>query len=136
MIQVYADSGFLSKGTGLLCVALCCSYVPASGKILRRCLGDEVADDLSGRRLEVRGQLFELLPRRIIQPQHEARAIGAGVMLRLMGCFILCYTTRVICKGELTMEEIVFSLKHYWRFVDSEALELQGLSWDREPKAA
>jgi hypothetical protein len=26
------------------------------------------------------------------------------------------------------MEEIIFSLKHYWRFVDSEAFELQALS--------
>ena len=25
-------------------------------------------------------------------------------------------------------EEIILSLKHYWRFVDSEALELQALS--------
>jgi hypothetical protein len=29
----------------------------------------------------------------------------------------------------MTMEEIIFSLKHYWRFVDSEALELTALSW-------
>jgi hypothetical protein len=36
----------------------------------------------------------------------------------------------VVCKGRLTMEEIIFSLKHYWRFVDSEALELQVLSWE------
>ena len=36
------------------------------------------------------------------------------------------------CKGQLTMEEITFSLKHYWRFVDSAALELQGLSWGAE----
>jgi hypothetical protein len=27
------------------------------------------------------------------------------------------------------MEEIIFSLKHYWRFVDLEVLELQALSW-------
>jgi hypothetical protein len=26
------------------------------------------------------------------------------------------------------MEEIIFSLKHYWRFINSEALELQALS--------
>jgi hypothetical protein len=53
-----------------------------------------------------------------------------------MGSFLLFYTSRVICKGGITMEEIVFSLKHYWRFVDSEALELQGLSWCAEPSAA
>src|SRR5215471_17930404 len=40
----------------------------------------------------------------------------------------LMYTSRVICKGRMTMEEIIFSLKHYWRFVDSEALELKALS--------
>ena len=34
------------------------------------------------------------------------------------------------------MEEIVFSLKHYWRFVGSEALELQGLSWGTEQSVA
>jgi hypothetical protein len=34
------------------------------------------------------------------------------------------------------MEEILFSLKHYWRFVDSEAFELQALSWRVDEKAA
>src|SRR6516165_912729 len=28
------------------------------------------------------------------------------LVLRLMGCFVLFYTSRVICKGRLTMEEI------------------------------
>lgn len=46
----------------------------------------------------------------------------------MMGCFVLCYTSRVLGKGRLTMEEIIFSLQHYWRFVDLEALELQALS--------
>src|SRR5262245_43530310 len=32
------------------------------------------------------------------------------------------------------MEEIIFSLKHYWRFVDSEALELTALSQGRASK--
>ena len=50
------------------------------------------------------------------------------LVLRLMGCFVLVYTSRVICKGHLTMEEIIFSLKHYWRFVNAEAMELQALS--------
>jgi hypothetical protein len=34
------------------------------------------------------------------------------------------------------MEEIIFSLKHYWRFVDSEALELKALSPEVDEKAA
>jgi hypothetical protein len=59
---------------------------------------------------------------------HSEDAYYGHLVLRLMGCFVLFYTSRVICKGELTMEEIIFSLKHYWRFVDVEALELQALS--------
>jgi hypothetical protein len=59
---------------------------------------------------------------------HSEEAYYGHLVLRLMGCFVLFYTSRVVCKGRLTMEEIIFSLKHYWRFVDSEALELQALS--------
>ena len=33
------------------------------------------------------------------------------------------------------MEEILFSLKHYWRFVDCEALELKALSQGVDEKA-
>ena len=53
-----------------------------------------------------------------------------------MGCFVLFYTSRVVCKGRLTMEEVIFSLKHYWRFVDSEVLELTALSQGMDEKAA
>ena len=34
------------------------------------------------------------------------------------------------------MEEIIFSLKHYWRFVGSEALGLKALSQGVDEKAA
>ena len=34
------------------------------------------------------------------------------------------------------MEEIIFSRKHYWRFVDSEVFELQALSWGVGEQAA
>jgi hypothetical protein len=54
---------------------------------------------------------------------HSEDAYYGHLVLRLMGCLVLFYTSRVICKGRLTMEEIIFSLKHYWRFADSEALE-------------
>jgi len=67
---------------------------------------------------------------------HSEEAYYGHLVLRLMACFVLFYTARVVCKGRMTMEEIVFSLKHYWRFVDSEALELQGLSWGLERKPA
>jgi len=58
---------------------------------------------------------------------HSEDVYYGHLVLRLMGCLVLFYTSRVICKRRLTMEEIIFSLKHYWRFVDSEALELQAL---------
>jgi hypothetical protein len=67
---------------------------------------------------------------------HGEDAYYGHLVLRLMGCLVLCYTSRVISKGQLTMEEIIFSLKHYWRFVDCEALELTALSQGMDEKAA
>jgi hypothetical protein len=67
---------------------------------------------------------------------HSEDTYYGHLVLRLMGCLVLFYASRVICKGQLTMEEIIFSLKHYWRFVDSEALELKALSWEADEKAA
>jgi hypothetical protein len=67
---------------------------------------------------------------------HSEDAYYGHLVIRLMGCLVLFYTSRVVCKGQLTMEEILFSLKHYWRFVDSEPLELQALSWEVDEKAA
>jgi hypothetical protein len=59
---------------------------------------------------------------------HSEDAYYGHLVLRLMGCLVLFYSSRVICKGRITIEELVFSLKHCWRFVDSEALELTALS--------
>jgi hypothetical protein len=59
---------------------------------------------------------------------HSADAYSGHLVLRLMASFVLFDTSRVMCKGRLTLEEIIFSLKHYWRFVDLEPLELQALS--------
>src|SRR5688572_33053040 len=59
---------------------------------------------------------------------HSEDAYYGHLVLRLMGSFVLFYTSRVVCKGRLTMEEMIFSLKHYWRFVDLEPLGLQILS--------
>jgi len=67
---------------------------------------------------------------------HSEDAYYGHLVLRLMGCFVLFYTSRVVCQGQLTMEEIIFSLKHYWRFVDCEALELTALSQGMDEKAA
>jgi hypothetical protein len=67
---------------------------------------------------------------------HNEDAYYGHLVLRLMGCLVLFYTSRVICKGQMTMEEIIFSLKHYWRFVDCEALELKALSQGVDENAA
>ena len=61
-------------------------------------------------------------------PVHSEDASYGHLVRRLMASFGLFYTSRVRGKGRLTMEEIIFSLKHYWRFVDREALEFQALS--------
>jgi hypothetical protein len=79
--------------------------------------------------------LKHLLATGACQVQNEDAYYG-HLVLRLMGCFVLFYTSRVVCKGRLTMEEILFSLKHYWRFVDSEALELKALSQGGDEIAA
>src|ERR671932_1473466 len=67
---------------------------------------------------------------------HSEDAYYGHLVLRLMGSLVLFYTSRVVCQGRLTMEEILFSLKHYWRFVDCEALELKALSQGVDEKAA
>jgi hypothetical protein len=67
---------------------------------------------------------------------HSEDAYYGPLVLRLMGCLVLFYTSRVICKGRLTVEEIIFSLKHYWRFVDSELFELKALSQEVTGQAA
>jgi len=71
--------------------------------------------------------LKHLLATEACQVRSEDAYYG-HLVLRLMASFVLFYTSRVVCRGRLTMEEIIFSLKHYWRFVDLEALELQALS--------
>src|SRR5262249_54373055 len=63
---------------------------------------------------------------------HSADAYYGHLVLRLMGCFVLFYTSRVICKGRMTMEEIIFSFKHFLRFFGSAALEIQRLLWGAE----
>jgi hypothetical protein len=79
--------------------------------------------------------LKHLLAAGTCQVQSEAAYYG-HLVLRLMGCLVLFYASRVICKSRLTMEEIIFSLKHYWRFVDCEALELKALSQGVGERAA
>lgn len=44
-------------------------------------------------------------------------------VLRLIAGFALFYTSRFIFKGQVTMEEIVFTLKHYWMTIDYEPFD-------------
>jgi hypothetical protein len=50
------------------------------------------------------------------------------LVLRLIASFILHYTSRVLFKGRVSMDEMIFNVKHHWACVDCEALELYGLS--------
>jgi len=59
---------------------------------------------------------------------HSEDAYYGHLVLRLMACFVLFYTSRVIFKGHVTMDEMVFNLKHHWSSVDCQELELYGLS--------
>ena len=58
------------------------------------------------------------------------------MVLRLLAGLALLYTARILCKGHVTMEEIVFSLQHHWRFLNAKNLEFHGLSWDLDLEAA
>lgn len=59
---------------------------------------------------------------------HSEDAYYGHLVLRLMASFILYYTSRVIFKARVTMDEIVFNLKHHWSSVACEAFELYGVS--------
>lgn len=79
--------------------------------------------------------LKHLLATEACQVPTEGAYFG-HLVLRLLAGLVLMYTARVLCKGRVTMEAILFSLKHYWRFLNSERLELCRLSWDLPVEAA
>jgi hypothetical protein len=59
---------------------------------------------------------------------HSEDAYYGHLVLRLIACFVLYYTSRVLFKGHVTMDEMVFNLKHHWSSVRCQQLELSGLS--------
>jgi len=59
---------------------------------------------------------------------HTEDAYYGHFVLRLIAGFALFYTSRFIFKGQVTMEEIVFTLKHYWMTVDDEPFELYAIA--------
>jgi hypothetical protein len=67
---------------------------------------------------------------------HGEDAYYGHLVLRLLAGLALLYTARILCKGRVTMEEIVFSLKHHWRLLNAKNLELPGLSWGLDLEAA
>jgi len=67
---------------------------------------------------------------------HGEDAYDGHPVLRLLAALVLLYAARILCKGRFTMEEIVFSLQHHWRFLNSKDLELHGPSCDLSLEAA
>jgi hypothetical protein len=67
---------------------------------------------------------------------HGEDAYYGHLVWRWLAGLILRYTAHRLLKGRVPMEEIVFSLKHHWRFLTSKDLELQGLSCDLDLDAA
>jgi hypothetical protein len=72
---------------GAVAYGVRCPHVPALWEVFRGSLGDEVADDFGSRLVEVRGQIFELLTCRVIEPQHEA----VGIRTRIVGTLAWCH---------------------------------------------
>ncbi len=79
--------------------------------------------------------LKHLLVTQVCQVPGEDAHYG-HLVLRLLAGLVLLYKARMVPKGRVTMEEILFCLKHYWRFLDSEMLALQGLSFNLRLEAA
>ena len=76
-------------------------------------------------------QMFRILKHLLAAEACQARTEDAyygHFVLRLMAGFVLFYTSRVIFQGHVTMEEIVFTLKHYWMMVDYEPFELYAIA--------
>jgi hypothetical protein len=79
--------------------------------------------------------LKHLLAAEACQAQTEDAYYG-HLVWRLLAGLVRLYTVRFRLKDRVTMEEIVFSLKHHWRFLSSEPLEFHARSWDLSLEAA
>ena len=53
---------------------------------------------------------------------HREDAYYGHLVSRLLAGLVLLYTARILYKGRVTRESLGFSLKHHWRFLDSEPL--------------
>jgi DDE superfamily endonuclease len=76
-------------------------------------------------------QVFRTLKHLLATDACQVRSEDAyygHLVLRLMASFVLYYTSRVLCKGRVTMDEMIFNLKHHWSSVNCQELELYGLA--------
>jgi DDE superfamily endonuclease len=76
-------------------------------------------------------QVFRTLKHLLATDACQVRSEDAyygHLVLRLMASFVLYYTSRIICKGRVTMDEMIFNLRHHWSSVNCQELELYGLS--------
>jgi hypothetical protein len=108
---------------------LLCRATPISSPRLIRAFGRRFWIEWCFRTLKT------LLKSETCQMQGEEAYYGHFV-LRLLAFTVLSYTARRLLRGRVTMEEMVFSIKHYWRFLESESLEWQALSWALPSEAA
>ena len=76
-------------------------------------------------------QMFRILKHLLATEACQARSENAyygHFVLRLIAGFVLFYTSRFIFKGHVSMEEIVFTLKHNWMTVEYEPFELYAIA--------
>ncbi len=76
-------------------------------------------------------QMSRLLKHLLATDACQARSEDAyygHFVLRLIAALVLFYTSRVIFKGHVTMEEMVFTLKHHWMMVDHKPFELYAIA--------
>jgi len=75
--------------------------------------------------------MFRIMKHLLAAEACQARSEDAyygHFVLRLMAGLTLFYTSRFIFKGQVTMEEIVFTVKHYWMTVNYEPFELYAIA--------
>jgi len=76
-------------------------------------------------------QVFRTLKSLLATAACQVRSENAyygHLVLRLMASFVLHYTSRVLFQGQVSIDEMIFNVKHHWASVDCEPLELYGLS--------
>jgi hypothetical protein len=122
-------TGVIVKEPGEACYDLRCQATPLTAPRLLRAWKRRRWIEHDCRTLK------PLLATEACQVQGEDAYYG-HLVWRLLAGLVLLYTARRLLKGPVTREEIVFSLKPHWRFLTSNDLELQGLSWDLSLEAA